>query len=404
MQTIPNLPSLRTQFVHLYLDNQDYGFYTHVENVGKEYLLRRGYHKNSNIYKAYHFDFKLSPKIAIDKKGKPLDQKAFDYVLEQKRGKNSKKLHKMLEAVNDYSNDFKKDVLEKYFNLNNFLTWEAVNILMGNTDVATSNFYIFNPKGEDTFYFLPWDYDSTWGYDWHPTIVEGEWTPAKRYQGPHNLWATEFGKRFLMEKGSLELLKKAVKEIKDDYLTPNKVKALTDSYYTLVYPRITLEPDVNELDSNQPTEELVFAQYNKIYAELAGTVEINYQRFLKELNSPMPFHIKKPQLKGENIVFEWEKAVDLQGDAVTYDLEVSESFRFEPESIKMVVKDLQTNSYSTKWKLPDGDYYYRVIARDVTNPTEYWQGAFEEEYDRPSDYTAYGVTDFTIEHEEEEEE
>ena len=396
MQKIPNLPSLRTQFVHMYLDNKDYGLYTHVENVGKEYLLRRGFHKNSNVYKAYHLDFKLHPKLALDANGQPLDIKGFEYILEQKRGKDSKKLLEMLNAVNNYNNNFKNDVLDKYFNVNNLLTWEAVNILMGNTDVTTSNFYILNPKGKDTFYFLPWDYDSTWGYDWQPTIVEGDYVPGRRYRGPQNLWATEIGKRFLMQPGAITQLKRAVEEIKNNYLTPAKIQTLTNSYYNLVYPLLNQAPDLDYLDSNQPTEALLFEEYNRIYSELASTVETNYQRFLKDLNAPMPFHMNTPYIEGNDIVFEWEKSFDLQGDNITYDLEIATSYKFEPNSIKFHVNNLATNGFRTTWMLPKGTYYFRIIARDSVNPQENWQGSFEEYYDKNSDYTAYGVDKFTV--------
>ena len=396
MRDIPNLPSLRTQFVHLYIDNQDYGLFTHVENVGKEYLLRRGFHKHSNVYKAYHFDFKIRPELALDENGQPIDQKAFDYILEQKRGKDSKKLLEMLNALNNPNNNFQQDVLAKYFNENNLLTWEAVNILMGNTDVTTSNFYIFNPKGKDTFYFLPWDYDSTWGYDWQPTIVEGGYVPGKCYRGPFNFWATEIGRRYLSQPGNLNKLKLAVEEIKNNYLTPDKIEALTNSYYDLVYPILHQSPDLDYLDSNQPTEELIFQEYNSIYNQLASTVEINYQRFLKDLNSPMPFHMDTPYIEGDEIVFEWEPSVDLQGDDVTYDLEISTSYNFEPNQIKFSVKNLTTNGFRTKWMLPKGDYFFRVIARDSANPQENWQNSFEEYYDKVADHTAYGVDNFHV--------
>ena len=396
MRDIPNLPSLRTQFVHLYLDNQDYGLFTHVENVGKEYLLRRGFHKHSNVYKAYHLDFKLHPELALDANGQPIDLQGFEYILEQKRGKDSKKLLEMLNGLNNPNNNFQQDVLAKYFNENNLLTWEAINILMGNTDVSTSNFYIFNPKGKDTFYFLPWDYDSTWGYDWQPTIVQGGYVPGKRYRGPFNFWATEIGRRYLSQPGNLNKLKLAVEEIKNNYLTPAKIEALTNSYYNLVSPLLHQSPDLDYLDSNQPTEALIFQEYNSIYNQLASTVETNYQKFLQDLNAPMPFHMDTPYIEGDEIVFAWEPSVDLQGDSVTYDLEISSSYNFEPSQIKFSAKNLTTNGFRVKWMLAKGDYYFRIIARDSANPQENWQNSFEEYYDSVADHTAYGVDNFHV--------
>lgn len=396
MMTIPHLPSVRTQFVNLFIDGTDYGLYTHVEHVGKEYLIRRNWDKDSGVYKAENFDFTMREELLLDAQGKPQNEDAFETVLEIKRGDDHRKLLEMIQAVNDKSNDFETDVLNKYFNLNNFLTWEAVIILMGNTDVTTYNYYLFSPKGTDTFYFLPWDFDSTWGYDWQPSIVEGNYTPAKRYQGPHNLWATAFGRRFLSQPGALDLLNQAVKEIKENYLTPQIIEDYTRSYYGLVFPFISRYPDIEHLSTNQPTEAKILAEYNMVYGELVDAVQRNYDRFLKAQHSPMPFHINPPSLDGKHITFTWEAAVDLQGNQVTYDLEIADKPQFAPGDIKFSMKNLTDTTYSMQWMLPKGDYYYRIIARDMSNPEENWQLAFEEHYVETEDFTAYGVVPFSI--------
>jgi len=396
ISTIANLPSLRTQFVQLFIDGQDYGLYTHVEYVGKEYLKLRKWDKNSPVYKANDFDFSPRSELALDAQGKPLNLKNFETVLEIKRGKDHRALQEMITAVNDESNDFKKDVLDKYFNLNNFLSWEAVLILMGNTDVTVYNYYLYNPKGSKLFYFLPWDFDLTWGYDWAPTTVAGGFVPPRRHQGPHNLWATVFGRRFLSQPGALDQLNQAVREIKDNYLTPAKIKQYTNTYYNVVYPLISSPPDVDNLDSNQPTEEAILNEYNQIYNGLADTVQKNYDRFLKIQNSPMPFDMNAPSIQQPNITFSWEEAVDLQGDPVTYDLEISDNLAFKPSDIKFSAKNLTQTSYTTDWMLPRGNYYYRITARDTRNPAENWQLSFEEIYDSATDISVHGVMAFSV--------
>ena len=396
MTTIPNLSSLRTQFIQMYIDNQNYGLFTHVENVGKEYLKNRGYDKDSNIYKAENFEFKKHPELQIDANGQPLDITAFETILEQKRGDDSKKLWEMLNALNDPNNNFKTDVLDKYFNVNNILTWEAVNILMGNSDITTSNFYIFNPKGKDTFYILPWDYDQSWGYDWEETTIRNDYVPDKKYRGPHNFWATKLGQRFLSQPNGLNLLKEAVTEIKNNYLTEAKIKAFADSYYPIVYPQISQNPDFDYLDFNKDTDKETLTAYTELYNQIATTVEANYQKFLVDLNSPMPFRFDKPRIVGTNIVFEWDESVDLQGDSVTYDLEISTSPSFAPNTIAYSKKGISGTTFTTQWMLPKGKYYLRMTSRDNVNPTQNWQYATNEYYDMQNDKINYGVKEFTI--------
>lgn len=397
MTTIPHLPSFRTQFNNLFIDGENYGLYTHVEQAGKEYLLRRNWDKDSGIYKAQDFDFEMRKELLLDDQGAPLDVKAFETILEIKRGTDSRALLEMITAVNDESNDFKKDVLDKYFNLNNFLTWEAINILMGNTDVTTYNYYLFNPKDTRKFYFLPWDFDSTWGYDWDPATIARNYVPGKRYQGPHNIWVTTLGRRFLSQPGGLDLLNEAVREIKENFLTPEKVQSFVGSYYNLVYPFISTKPDIELLDTDQTTEAKILAEYNKVYDGLIDAVQMNYDRYLKVQQSPMPFYYgAPPYIDGANIVFTWEEAIDLQGDNVTYDLEIADKPEFSPADIKFSIKNLTDTTYTTQWMLPHGDYYYRVTARDTSNPEENWQLSFEEIYVEETGLTAYGVEPFTI--------
>ena len=42
MREIPNITSLKTQFVHLFINGDDYGLFTQVEAYRKEFLLNRG--------------------------------------------------------------------------------------------------------------------------------------------------------------------------------------------------------------------------------------------------------------------------------------------------------------------------------------------------------------------------
>lgn len=54
---IPNLPSMRTQFVNLWIDNGegpvDYGLFTHVERVNQYYAIKRGWNNPIDTEKFY---------------------------------------------------------------------------------------------------------------------------------------------------------------------------------------------------------------------------------------------------------------------------------------------------------------------------------------------------------------
>ena len=132
-----------------------YGLYTEIEQPNKTYLEARGLSSSGNMYKARDFSFRLDDVLKdVDNPG--YDEEAFETVLSIREADNHKKLLEMLEAVNDETNDF-EEVFHKYFNEDNYLTWLAFNLLMGNDDIINHNFIIYNPSNSQTWYFIPWD-------------------------------------------------------------------------------------------------------------------------------------------------------------------------------------------------------------------------------------------------------
>ena len=359
IQDIPHLTSLRTDFVSLFIDNIDYGLFTHVENVGKEYLIRRGWHKHSGIYKAKEFDFFMNQDaFALNSQGQPVNPKQFDAIIEIKRGKNHQKFVTMLTAVNDRTNNFSADVMNKFFNKNNYLTLLATNILFGNQDAVTSNFYLLNRKGEDTFYFLPWDLDETW---------EGSYLELPRpWSGISGYWSSLLHQRYLQQPGALEELVSAVQYVKDNYLTDNKIKAKLDSYKPIVSSFIDADPDdISEIEAFENV-------YNRTYT----SVNRSHQRFLKSIQYPTGFWVDGAHLHAGELSVTWEPSHDFQGDHITYDIHVSTTPDFKESNIVYQVKGLIDTEYRHNILLPTNNYFLKITARDNAKPNSHWQIAY----------------------------
>ncbi len=170
MKQIPNMVSLRTQFVHLYIMDQttdpwskafaDYGLYTQVEIPDKKFLKSRFLDPNGQLYKAAFFDFGRYPdqiRLVDD----PLfDESIFSTRLEIKGNRDNSKLINMLDDVNNPDIPIEA-TFEKYFNADNYFTWMAYNILAGNVSTSSGNFYLYSPRNGNKFYFIPWDYDDS---------------------------------------------------------------------------------------------------------------------------------------------------------------------------------------------------------------------------------------------------
>ena len=377
MQDMPHIPSLRTDFVNMFVDNVDYGLFTHIENVGKEYLKRRGWDKDSGVYKADHFDFVMGEAYTLTAEGKPLDPQWFNSKLEIKRGKNQRKLVEMMGVVNNPTNNFSTDVMEKYFNKNNYLSWLSVNFLFGNQDavgINADNFYLLNPKGEDTFYFLPWDYDEAW--------LESTWDTAndihqsRAWTGVSAYWSSLLHQRYLKQPGAIAELREAVDHIKNTYLTPTKIASKLNAYTPLVRPLISVSPDLQDLPVTGNI--LTITEYLDNYNNMYSAVQNNYSTFINSIQYPMGFWIKKAELTGNILTLDWSPSYDLQGDSITYDVQISTKPEFTPSTIVENITGLTTTDYVYNWNLPTNFYYVRILARDSANPIEHWQVAFNE--------------------------
>ncbi len=393
--SIPHIPALRTQFVQLLINGQDYGLFTHVEHVGKEYLTNRNWDKNSRLYKAELFHFYYLEALKLDDNGEPVDSQKFEELLEIKRGKDHRKLLQMIADIEDESNDF-TTVFNKYFNRNNYLTWFATTILMGNWDTVSNNFYLYNPTDSEKFYFIPWDYDDAWGFD-QQELRQGRgefnnYYSARWRRGVSNWWRVPLHRRFLQQPGNLEVLIEAVNEIRTRYLGNDAIQTLLDSYQPQVKPLISQSPDMVHLPAAAADKQARIDTWQNEFNQLVEELILNQQNFVDYLERPMPFWVHKPVLDNGVLRLSWDSSHDLQGDQISYDVTVASSHGFEAESVLLEQTGVADTYLNYPITLKPGSYYLRVIARDNKQPNTNWQTSFDL-YETDNRYY-YGVLVF----------
>jgi spore coat protein H len=361
LQEIPHLPSLRTQFMHLTINNQDFGLFTHVEKMGKEYLANRGLPTTGNIYKANAFEFRDSPALALDTTGYPVNLSEFELVLElENDNKDHRLLSDMIAAVNDEAQSF-ETVFQKYFDKNNYLAWLAVNILVGNRDTSDQNFALYQPKGTSQFYFLPWDYDGAFNIEEQP-----DWIGNNRYAPWRleisNWWNAPLHRRFLQNPANVQELAQVVNDLYRNYLNEAKLTAKLNAYKPLVEKYILRSPDFDYLPAIATDPTARESEWTAEYVRLATTVKKNYEAFNASIaqGKPMPFW-QAAEVIGTNVHLTWDKSVDLQNDAVSYTARVATDAAFtnvifHSESLSILSADMP--------KPGAGTYYLQVLATD----------------------------------------
>ena len=377
-QSIPNFTSLRTQFIHLTIDDgnktEDYGLFTHVEQCDSLYLVNHGFSKRDNLYKAQEYAFSMTDALALDSKGKPINKAAFDAVLEMKNGKDRKKVIEMTQAVeNAQTNEAFEEVFNKYFNRNNYLTWFALNILLDNKDTITQNFFLLNPALSDTFYFLPWDYDG---------IAFNRANAPKWSKGIANWWMSPLHRKFLMIKKNRDDLDKMIYHLRNTYVTDEKIHAMLDKYKPLVEPYVTRLPDSRYLYGQWETD------FNFIRNDL---VPGSIKEYEETKGHPMPFWQYTEKINGKFYIG-WDESIDLENDPLIYSLQIASDPDFNNTIINENNVDKNTSNIvidpftgSFLYQITDSsglvkghNYYMKVISREK-NDSSHYQIAFNNE-------------------------
>ncbi|MDO4325030.1 MAG: CotH kinase family protein [bacterium] len=369
MKEIPQMMSARTQFVHLYVKDQaggdtefvDYGLFTQVEQINKTYLENHGLDRNGHLYKINFFEWEKYDAVMKQKTDPDYDEKEFETYLEIKGTDDHTKLHRLLEELNDYTIPI-TEIVEAHFDVENLSYWMAFHMLMGNFDVGARNAYIYSPLNSEKWYFISWDNDVSLsrGYYERRNYSEGDsWEKGMtKYVG------CVLFNRMLREEIYREALDAAVEDLMKHYLTEEKVDAMIQSYAEVVRPYLFREPDLSHIDL---TEEM----FEELIRGMAAEIRGNYEGYIESLEKPWPFFVYQVELVEEELWIGWGAAYDLDGEEITYHVQVASDYWFEDvlyeeEGVRIPQIVMQA--------LPAGRYFIRVRAR---NESGYEQDCFD---------------------------
>ncbi len=318
MKQIPDMVSLRTQFVHLYIMDQttdpwskafvDYGLYTQVEVPDKKFLKSRFFDPSGQLYKAASFDFGRYPdqiRLVDD----PLfDESLFSTRLEIKGNMDNSKLIQMLDDVNNPEIPIEA-TFEKYFNADNYFTWMAYNILVGNVSTSSENFYLYSPHNGNKFYFIPWDYDNSFFRQNRENCCD--YSPYASYQyGVTNYWGSHLDNRLFRIPAYRQALDYKINELME-FLTPQKITAMLDDYKPVVEKYSLQMPDAMYLPTNK-------GQMEQDLEIIPSEVKNNYTLYLESMKTSMPFYLGVPTVANGILNFKWGESYDFNGQAISY--------------------------------------------------------------------------------------
>lgn len=353
---LPDIISLRTNFVQLHVKDmtnlnvassfEDYGLYTHIEQLNERALAARGLNPDGHLYKAENFEFYRYSEILRHQGDSNYDNKKFESILKINGSENHAELLQMLDDVNNMSKPF-DEVFDTYFQEDNYLTWLAVNILFGNYDTMSTNYYLYSPLNSQKWYFIPWDFDKALGRD-----AEREDSLPLWQQGIQRYWGTVIHKRYLRDPANAEKLTKTIEEL-SAVINEETTRELIDHYYPTAKFFTMRNPDLKYLS-------IEASEFDHYYNNLETVTTRYKEQYIASLENPMPIFLHYEQKNGRE-TFTWEASHDLQGDKISYHFQISKTPDFASALIN--IADAQGFTYNIP-ALPAGRYYWRVLLTD----------------------------------------
>ena len=279
--------------------------------------------------------------------------------------------------VNNYNLDIDK-VLDKHFNRDNYFTWLAVNILLGNYDTQSQNFFLYSPNDSSSWYFIPWDYDGSMGED--KSIQFDKDGIFKRTVGVSNYWNSTLHSRVFQVPENLNQLNNKIEEV---YLILSKEKITqVDKYMPIALGSILNEAT----DRDYKYEKMLISS-----KEIINSTTDNRKLYYDTLDKPMPIYLVGAS-KDEDTglyLFEWTDSYDLQGDRIHYTLEISKT----PDFNEIVYEGKNIKENSAIIDIDPGVYFWRVIVNDSEGNI---QLAFDIYYDN-DEFRYFGIAEISLE-------
>lgn len=395
-EEIPHLNSLRTQFVQLFINEEDFGLFTQIENPDEDFLDRHELDSDGQLYKANFFEWYRYPDALKLQSDPTYSKEAFEQVLEIQAGDDHEKLLQMLDDINNPELDFNQ-VFRQYFDRDNYLTWLAINLLIGNIDTNSQNFFLYSPSDSQTWYLLPWDYDGAWGWRRQPDQRSN--TFPRWQEGLANYWNNPLHRRFMGDPQNRADLEDTMRALQSNHLREERITEVLARYRALIGPFISRAPDNRRLpvtSENNTSDEGRLAEWDGEYDRLPSEIPFNWNLYLSSIERPMPIFLGNPTQTATGISFRWSPSDHLLDREFHYDFAISNSPTFADDTILVQRQESDQVTLELEPTLAPGDYFFRVIVRDNSAPEQHWQIPFGSYFDESTGSAFFGIRPFTI--------
>jgi hypothetical protein len=363
LENLDDIGSLRTGFVRLFVQDttadgpaayRDLGIYTFIEQPNTAYLTAHGLDVNGSLYRAENFNFTRHPESLMERTDSEYDRANFEEVLNIRNAENHEKLLKMLDLLEDETVPI-EELMGRYFNEDNLLTFAAVNILMSNYDAFAQEYLLYSPQNALTWYLMPSSFEDAL---YHKVGKDNQKIPVS-FEGLGFLYNNLLYRRYLEAPGHLEKLLAKVEEVRE-VLTAEWIGQQTLTYRKSILKFLYSVPEIGLLPRAATYVEPYIASFPEI-------VEYNYQALLRNAKLPDAPTITRVEQSDAGATFNFVTNHSHRELLTKYHLEVSSSADFQ---VLLFASEPTTTGQIKVENLPKVTTFVRIVATDQNGKTQ----------------------------------
>lgn len=199
------LTASRCNHVRLYINEEYFGLFIHVEHIDEEFVDVRFGSKDGNLYKClYPADLHYLGNDPDAYKLVVFGRQVYQLKTNTNENDYSKLAH-FIDVLNNTPADDLACELEQVFNVNQYLKYIVFDILTSNWDgpiFNKNNFYLYENPENGLVEYIPYDIDNTFGIDWFGVDWANRniysWSPSSEYRPIYEklMEVPEYKKRF----------------------------------------------------------------------------------------------------------------------------------------------------------------------------------------------------------------
>lgn len=271
-----NLPSSRAHHLRLYINDQYYGLYIHVEHIDENFVANRfGGGKPGNLYKClWPADLAYISDNPDDYKFVQDGRRTYELHINEEEDDYSDLAH-FIDFLNNSNEATFIDDIEKYINVDAVLRWFAVDVLTGSWDdywYLKNNYYLYYNRADGRFEPIPYDYDNTFGTDW----VNGDWGTRDVYNFGHPSEPRPLATRLLAVDEYRDRFSYYIQYLIDHAFNPDSLYPRVDRIKTMITPAAEADT-VRELDYGYTDQDF----HDSYIQALGGHVEYGLKPYIE---------------------------------------------------------------------------------------------------------------------------